>query len=308
MRADRLLAELALLQARGRMTAAELSAELEVTKRTIYRDMYALQVAGVPLVAERGRAGGYSLYGDWRADLTGLTLPELESLLVASASSPESRSGTEAVTAAAKLAAMLPPDAADDLIGLRRRIHVVFGEATAGETTSRLIEALRTRRTVTFDLIRVRSGRIRRSAHPMGLVVKARDWYLVWHDGDARARIDSLSRIEDVEILDAPAAGEIDIAVAWQGWQESRRLAQRGLDAHLRIDLDLLNYWCDRYPTEVVDRDKNGAEIVTAFDWVSEARSAILPWGGGIEVIAPRSLRLAVADFAAQTVAVYTDG
>ena len=88
MRADRLLAELALLQARGRMTAAELAVELEVTERTVYRDMYALQVAGVPLIAERGRDGGYSLYGDWRSDLTGLTTTEMESLLNETATTP----------------------------------------------------------------------------------------------------------------------------------------------------------------------------------------------------------------------------
>ncbi len=312
MRADRLLAELALLQARRRLTAAELAVELEVTERTIYRDMYALQVAGVPLIAERGRDGGYSLYGDWRADLTGLTAVELESLLVASASSPTSRSEPEAVTAVAKLAAMLPPETAGELIGLRRRIHVVLdtdgGQATMGDTAGRLIDALRARRTVDFDLLLVRSGRVRRTAHPMGLVVDGRDWYLVWHDGDGRARIDALRRIEGVEITDSPATGDVDIAETWREWRESRDLAERGLDVRLRIDLSLLDYWRDRYPTEVVIKHEDCAEVVTVFGWLAEARTAVLPWGGAIEVLAPQSLRLSVADFARQTAATYADG
>ncbi|MDJ0952812.1 MAG: WYL domain-containing protein [Acidimicrobiia bacterium] len=312
MRADRLLAELALLQSRRRMTAAELAAELEVTERTIYRDMYALQVAGVPLIAERGRDGGYALYGDWRADLTGLTRSEMESLLVATAASPTSRSGPEAVTAVAKLAAMLPPEAAGELTGLRRRIHIVLdaeaGQATMGETAGRLIDALRTRRFVSLEVRRVRSGRVRRGAHPMGLVVDGRDWYLVWHDGDGRARVEALDRIEHVEVTDSPAIGEIDIAEAWQEWQVSRHAAARGLEARLKIDLGLLDHWCDRYPTEVVAEHADHAEVITVFGWVVEARAAVLPWGGAIEVLAPQSLRLAVADFAAQTTAVYADG
>ncbi len=310
MRADRLLAELALLQARRKMTAAELAVELEVTERTIYRDMYALQVAGVPLIAERGRDGGYSLYGDWRADLTGLTTVEMESLLVASASSPASRLGSEGATAAAKLAAMLPPDRAGELIGLRRKIHVALDtdETSLGETAASIIGALRAGRSVDLDLLRVRSGRIRRTAHPMGLVVHGRDWHLVWHDGDGRVRIDALDRIENVAILDAPAEGEIDVAAAWRDRQRSSAATEPGFEARLRIDLSLLDYWRDRYPTELVLRNGQAAEVVTVFGWVVEAREAVLPWGGAIEVLAPRSLRLAVADFAAQTVAIYADG
>ncbi len=294
------------------MTAAELAVELEVTERTIYRDMYALQVAGVPVIAERGRDGGYSLYGDWRADLTGLTTAEMESLLVASAASPTSRSGPEAVTAAAKLAAMLPAELAGELTGLRRRIHVVLdpdaGQATMGETAGRLIEALRTRKTVSLDLRRVRTGRVRRRAHPMGLVVDGRDWYLVWHDGDGRARIDVLDRIEDVVIADSPATGDIDIAEAWRDWQLSRDVADRGLEVRLKIEMGLLDFWRDRYATEVVQQHDDVVEVVTVFGWIAEARSAVLPWGGAIEVLSPQSLRLAVADFAAQTAAVYADG
>ncbi|MDR3080642.1 MAG: HTH domain-containing protein, partial [Streptomyces sp.] len=94
MRADRLVAALLFLQARGRVTAAELAAELEVSERTARRDLEALAASGVPVYAQRGRGGGWRLVGGARTDLTGLTSPEIQALFLAagsSAGSPELR-------------------------------------------------------------------------------------------------------------------------------------------------------------------------------------------------------------------------
>jgi predicted DNA-binding transcriptional regulator YafY len=81
VRADRLLSMLLLLQARGRMSAGELARRLEVSRRTIYRDLEALNAAGVPVITEMGPHGGASLLPGWRTDLTGLTESELGALL-----------------------------------------------------------------------------------------------------------------------------------------------------------------------------------------------------------------------------------
>src|SRR5690348_8943919 len=85
MRADRLLSILLLLQAHGRMSARALAERLEVSERTVHRDMEALAIAGVPVWAQPGRRGGWSLTEDYRTDLTGLTEAELRSLVVAGA-------------------------------------------------------------------------------------------------------------------------------------------------------------------------------------------------------------------------------
>lgn len=90
MRADRLVAALLFLQARGRVTAAELAAELEVSERTARRDLEALTASGVPVYAQRGRGGGWRLVGGARTDLTGLSAPEVQALFLAAGASAAS--------------------------------------------------------------------------------------------------------------------------------------------------------------------------------------------------------------------------
>src|SRR6185503_17075411 len=89
MRADRLVATLLVLQARGRVTAAELAEELEVSERTARRDLEALAMAGVPVYSQAGRGSGWSLIGGARTDLSGLTGAEARALfLLAGPSAP----------------------------------------------------------------------------------------------------------------------------------------------------------------------------------------------------------------------------
>src|SRR5687767_15255146 len=85
VRADRLLSILLLLQTHGLMSARALAERLEVSERTVHRDMEALSIAGVPVYAEKGRRGGWALVDSYRTDLTGLTESELRSLVIASA-------------------------------------------------------------------------------------------------------------------------------------------------------------------------------------------------------------------------------
>src|SRR5947208_14200860 len=103
MRADRLVGLLLLLQARGKMRATELATELEVSVRTVYRDLEALSAAGVPVYAEPGRNGGCQLVGGYRTRLTGLTAKEAEALFAAGVSGPAGELGLGTVLGAAQL-------------------------------------------------------------------------------------------------------------------------------------------------------------------------------------------------------------
>lgn len=105
MRADRLLSIVMLLQHRGRLTADDIAAELEVSRRTVLRDIEALSTSGVPVYTDRGRGGGISLIPGYRTDLTGLTLVEAKALL---ASSPGQVASPAFASAMRKVAAALP--------------------------------------------------------------------------------------------------------------------------------------------------------------------------------------------------------
>src|SRR5258708_478463 len=117
MRADRLLSILLLLQANGRMCAADLAEKLEVSRRTVYRDLGALSSAGVPVVTDRGPNGGAYLLGGYRTDLTGLTEGELEALLAFGGQGPAAELGfwPQLEGASRKLAVAARPDPAGRL-------------------------------------------------------------------------------------------------------------------------------------------------------------------------------------------------
>src|SRR5918992_3044124 len=126
MRASRLLSILMLLQTRGRMSAEALAEEVEVSVRTIYRDIDQLSAAGVPVYAERGRSGGFRLLDGWRTRLTGLTVAEAQALFLAGLPGPAAALGIgEAMEAGQlKLLASLPADWQRDARRVAARFHL----------------------------------------------------------------------------------------------------------------------------------------------------------------------------------------
>lgn len=145
MRADRLLALLMLLQTGGRMTAAELARELEVSERTIYRDLDALAMAGVPVYAERGPGGGCALLDSYRTSLTGLTDGEVRALFLLSLPTPlaDLEVGRDLKAAVLKLNAALPAERQDQADWLRQRLHLDWSAPSEAETVPHLPQVQR---------------------------------------------------------------------------------------------------------------------------------------------------------------------
>src|SRR5215208_5430614 len=185
MRADRLLSIMLLLQLYQRLTAGELARRLEVSERTIHRDMEALSTAGVPVVAERGSGGGWALVDGYRTNLTGLNAAEVQTLfsglpprLLADLRLDRARDAAHV-----KLLAALPEASRADAEYARRRVHVdVAGWGGAEEAVPHLHaaqEAVWRGRKLLFTYGGDCGGAAERAVDPLGLVAKGGVWYLV---------------------------------------------------------------------------------------------------------------------------------
>ncbi|MER5765060.1 WYL domain-containing protein [Streptomyces sp. NPDC002082] len=196
MRADRLLSLLLLLQNRGRMTAPELAAELEVSVRTVYRDVEALGASGIPVHADRGPAGGFRLVDGYRTRLTGLTDVQAGSLFLAGAPGPARDLGLGADLTAAqlKLEAALPAELAVRARRIQQRFHLDapawFRDADPVPHLAQIAEAVWEQRILKTHYRRW-SGAVHRALWPLGLVLKGGIWYLVARAAETEAEAEA---------------------------------------------------------------------------------------------------------------------
>ncbi|MET9860824.1 WYL domain-containing protein [Streptomyces smyrnaeus] len=228
MKSDRLLAILLLLQTRGRVPADELAAELEVSTRTIYRDVEALSAAGVPVYAERGRHGGITLLSGYRTDVTGLTSDEARALFILAAQGAHSALGLDSalVSALRKVMAALPAPHRPVAELTSRRILVDPDRWLNGPRAEVELEVLHTA-VFTDRRLRLRyrhSGESRLRTYtvdPYGLVSKAGVWYLV-ADRRRSPALFRVDRIASASVLEEQVRRR-DGAELADVWQTLRR-------------------------------------------------------------------------------------
>lgn len=268
MRADRLLSVLMLLRHRGTMTAAQLAQELEVSTRTVLRDVEALGAAGVPVYTDRGRGGGISLLPGYRTDLTGLTLDEAKALLAGAPVSPAFASAMR------KVAAALPEAHRREAAAAAERIHVRpdgFARAPEpepflGDLQHAVIDGLR----ITAVYQARGKAPASRTLDPVGLVHAGRQWYLIALRDGAR-RTYRTSRFSAVTVLSEPARrpDEVDLASDFEDSRASFRSGRSTVTATVRAD----EYGWDklaRFGTVVTPPGPDGAGTL-AFDDFGQA-------------------------------------
>ena len=322
MRADRLIALLMILQARGRVTAQSLADELEVSERTIYRDIAALGVAGVPVYAERGPGGGCSLLESYRTTLTGLTEAEARALFMLHVPQPLTTLGInrDLQSALRKLSAALPEARRDAAASSRQRIHLDstwwFQSVEPSPTLQALYQAVWRDRCVrlTVHVGPPIDGPVTCDVAPYGLVAKANLWHLVCLR-EGRLRVYAAGDLGAVEEL--PQAFErpddFDLARFWSGWCADVEQSRATFTARVRIAPALwpkLAWYLGREPFVQVSapcepRPNEWVQAALTFGSFEEARSRLLGLGGAVEVLDPDALRLSLADFAEQAAAVY---
>lgn len=322
MRADRLLSLLMLLQTHGKMTARDLAEELEVSERTIYRDLEALSTAGIPVYTERGPGGGIALLEEYRTNLTGLTADEVQALFMLSIPSPLLQLGVGETLRSAlrKLTAALPPSRLPDRDMARQRIYLDTswwgqpGQALPHLTTVQ--QAIWQERRLRVAVRAFFGGEINVTVEPLGLVAKASEWHLVALRG-GHPHVYRLADLAAAEILEESfeRPEDFDLVAFWEA-HCARMEAERGIyGVRLRISPALareLTWHLGEQAAEALTQagppDAEGwREITLWFSNHAEARGRILSLGRAAEVLDPLPLRKSVLDYAHQIVQFYEE-
>ena len=305
MRASRLVQLLLLLQARGGLTSEALARALEVSVRTVLRDVDALSAAGVPIYTERGPAGGIRLVDGYRTRLTGMTADEAEALFLSGLPGPAAELGLGTVVAAAqvKVVAALPAELRSRASRLVERFHLDAGAWFSGSEPvphlATVAEAVWSSRRLEIAYHRDETV-VHRTIEPLGIVLKAGIWYLV-AGAEEQLRTYRVSRIRDARPLDEPFDRPKDFDLAAY-WTESSTAFEREVPrvaVLVRVRADEMWRLADAVGNRVVreaerlgDPDADGWQTLrVTVEWPGEAAGRFVAAAPAVEVLEPAELR-----------------
>jgi predicted DNA-binding transcriptional regulator YafY len=298
---------LLLLQNKGRMTAQELADELEVSVRTVYRDMDSLAAAGIPLYGEAGHEGGYRLVDGYRTRLTGLTAGEAESLFLTGLPSAAADLGLGASVTAAqlKLMAALPEELRDRAGRVAERFHLDapswYRDADSTPHLVAVADAVWNERAIRIHYLRwARPQEVIRVVEPYGLVFKAGRWYLVATACNATHTY-RISRIFGVEPLDTRFERDpsFDLASYWQEYLRTFEDRRHVDHAVVRLSPDAFARLPEVAEPGVVDAARRSAEpdeegwmrVTIPIEEPSQALAELFRLAPDIEILGPPHLR-----------------
>jgi predicted DNA-binding transcriptional regulator YafY len=315
VKSSRLLSILLLLQTGGRMTAARLAEELEVSVRTVYRDIESLHAAGVPLYGEAGHAGGYELLAGYRTRLTGLSVPEAEALFLSGIPGPASELGLGSTLAAAqlKLRAALPPDLRVQADRMRSRFHLDAPGWYAPDDDvrhlPRVADAVWRGRVLDVRYRRWKEPTdVDRRLEPYGLVLKAGRWYVVAGPGPRTYRVDQILAVTVREEEFAPPDG-FDLAAYWRDYQADFHARLHHGEAVVRLSPDAaarLTGAAGQALTDTGVTEPDGrVRAVLPIESLDHAHRVFLAMGTDVEVVEPPELRARLTETARALAARY---
>lgn len=310
MRADRLVSLVLLLQERGRLTAADAAAELEVSVATARRDLEALSAAGVPVYAQPGRGGGWQLLGGARTDLTGLTAGEATALFtligIGAAATPAQQS------AVAKLVRALPATFREDAQRAAAAVHVDAGAwgaqpAAPPPHLAELQAAAIRREVVALDYASKGRQPRRRVVRPHGTIAKAGVWYLAagTERGPRTLRVDRIQALTRTGEL-FPDEG-FDVAGYWSGQVERLEGHRGSVAATARLPSDLIGVVRTQFGRhfELISNDGRTGVVRVRANLPVALAEQLAGWGNRIEVLAPSEVRAELARIGSELIALY---
>ena len=324
MRADRLLSILMLLQSHRRIHATQVAKEMQVSVRTVYRDIDALSSAGIPVYADRGPGGGFSLLEGYRTNLTGLTRDEVKALFMLSIPSSLDALGVsdELKAAFRKLAAALPSSQRQDEQMVRQRIFLDWGDWEHGTEITPFLQRIqqgtwenqKIKLTYLTPIGHYGEFQFERVVAPYGLVAEGGGWYLVCAYQN-RIHVQHLSGIIKVQIIEEKFERPEDFELSgfWKKWCAEKELNHPYYPVRIRILSKLSeNSWLRfQGPLRIALSHLQSHEnqelsiLELRFETFEDARAQILSYGRVVEVLDPAPLRKSVIDYAKQISAVY---
>lgn len=227
MRADRLMNIMILLQNRGKMTAKELANELEVSDRTILRDMDALSNAGIPIVSDRGKEGGWRLLDNFRSKLSGLNIDDIKSLFLFPSGNLLEDLGLniQALDTRQKLLAAIPGTFRDEAQAIWERIHI---DSSTWRQSKEKVDTLKTVQQAVWESKKLKiyyeqadGEQKERLIEPLGLVAKGNRWYLV-ASRNGELRNYRVSRIHRAKVEDETFSRPLNFSLA-DYWEQSKK-------------------------------------------------------------------------------------
>ncbi|MGV4986053.1 helix-turn-helix transcriptional regulator [Streptomyces sp. NRAIS4] len=319
MKSDRLLSILLLLQTRGRVPAHELADRLEVSVRTIYRDIEALSASGVPVYAERGRHGGIELLAGFRTDVTGLTADESRALFILAAQGAHAALGLDAALGSAlrKVMAALPAPYRPAAEVTSRRILV---DATRWKSGPQQAVDLEVLQDAVFSDRRLRL-RYRHSGEreprnytvdPYGLVAKAGVWYLV-ADRRGAPRLFRADRIRSARPLDEPVRRRpgVELADAWEVLRRQVEEREGGVEVTVRVRrewLDMFRRVAAAELTGLSDDDRESEWVTARLSYpMLRAVRQLLAFSDRVELLDPPEARAELLAAARSVTALYQE-
>ncbi|TWD75022.1 putative DNA-binding transcriptional regulator YafY [Kribbella amoyensis] len=326
MRSSRLLSILLLLQTRQQLTARELAGELEVSLRTIYRDVEALAAAGVPVYADQGRAGGYRLIDGYRTRLTGLNEQEAAALFLVGMPGAAAALGLTAETSAAelKLLAALAPDQRDRAGRLKNRFHLDlpawYREAEDAPHLAAVAEAVLHDRRITVLYRRWEAPReVERVLDPYGLVLKNGSWYVVAASSAGKSSSGTARTYRVSNILELTPTEEefarprrFELATYWQEHLDDFEQRRFTGECVVRVSAGLARRLKDlSFPVllkaveAAVPDDDGTVTAVVPIESVGNAATQLIRFGDQLEVLEPPELRDELQRLARSVVSLY---
>lgn len=313
MRADRLISLLMLLQTRNSLTARQLATELEVSERTIYRDLTALCSAGIPVYTRGGPGGGCFLVEEYRTNLTGMTSDQARALFALSIPTPLDQLGLSQDLKAAllKISATLPSTSRSMEEENRQRLFLDWGhdkkqaiQPTYLHDIQQAVWKNRMMRISFRSLFSPWIDPLEQVVCPYSLVAWAGEWYAVchWNDSLHVIRIDLVEKADMLpESFQRPL--EFDLPAFWKDWRRHLVTDNPVYSVKVRVRSQLVPFLTEWHPETKQNNDWETGMLY--FESFERARARLLSYGGAVEILEPEALRLCVLDYAQQILSVY---